>query len=258
MDTHGQENKASSQNDSSSVFRGGPISKGESQDNGLTADRGDSNPYRLGQSSQGDYTKGQFETKSANKGAGIWQQIKGKLFKEEPGVSNTRQKVMVILIPILFIIMIFMFRQVLSKAPQETEGATNDDLPAVTAVDSGGEIDWRIPEPIPMKIRDPIKPGTHAVVPHTWQADSNNLEMLSVRGILHSQDKPSAVIGNRIVHLNEKIDGVTVVQIDRDFVVFEKDGKRWTKKVAELEIEQQTEQKGTGPKLETVETDKIH
>jgi len=256
MDAHDQENKASSPKDSSSVFKGGPIMQGESKGNNPMAEPGDSNPYRLGQSSHGDFSKGQFETDPAGKGPGIFQQIKGKLFKEEPGVNNTKQKVMVILIPILFIIMIFMFRQVLSKAPQETEGATNDDSPAVTAVDSGGEIDWRIPEPIPMTIRDPIKPGTQTVVPDAWQADSNNLEMLSVRGIIYSQDKPSAVIGNKIVHLNDKIDNATVVQIDQDFVVFERDGKRWMKKVAELKTDwEQWQQKE--PK-QNLETNKLH
>jgi hypothetical protein len=256
MDTHDQENKASSPNDSSSVFRGGPVMQGEKRDSNPTADPGDSNPYRFGQSTQRDFTKGQSETNPADKGPGIFQQIKSKLFKEEPGENNTRQKVMVILIPILFIIMIFMFRQVLSKSPQETEGATNDDSQVVTPVDSGGEIDWRIPEPIPMTIRDPIKPGTKTVVPDTGHGDSNNLETLSVRGILFSKDKPSAVIGNKIVHLNEKINGATLVQIDRDFVVFEKDGKRWTKKVAELQTDwEQWQQKK--PK-QNVETNKIH
>ena len=254
MDTHDRENKTGPQNESSSVFKGGSISHDERQADDLKTNRRDSNPYRLGQSSQGDFTKGQLNTDPADKGPGLWQQIKSKLFREEPGVANTKQKVMVILIPVLFIIMIFMFRQVLSKAPQETEGATNDDTPAVTAVSSGDEIDWRIPEPIPMTIRDPIKPGTRTVMPNDWQADSNNLEMLSVRGIIYSQDKPSAVIGNKIVHLNDKIDNATVVQIDRDFVVFEKNGKRWKKKVAELEMEQ-GEQEQTGSNSET---DKIH
>lgn len=239
MDTHDQENKAGPQNESSRVFRGGPISQSEIQSNNRTNNHRDSNPYRLGQPSPGDNTKEQFEITVPVKGPGLWQQIKGRLFKEEPGVNNTRQKVMVILIPILFIIMVFMFRQVLSKTPQETEGATNDDLPAVTTVRSDDEIDWRIPEPIPMQIRDPIKPGTQTAVSNTWRTDSNNTGMLSVRGILYSKDKPSAVIGNRIVHLNDKIDNATIVQIDREFVVFEKDGKKWTKKVAELEMEQE-------------------
>jgi hypothetical protein len=249
MDTHGQENKAGPQNDSSSVFRGGSISQGDKPAGGLMNNSRESNPYRLGQSSRAENTKEPFETGPSLMGGGLWQQIKGKLFREGSGVNNTRQKVMVILIPILFIIMIFMFRQVLSKAPQETEGSTNDDSSVTMAVSSDGEIDWRIPEPIPMQIRDPIKPGVRAVVPNAWQTDSNNIQMLSVRGILYSQDKPSAVIGNKIVHLNDKIDNATIVQIDRDFVVFEKDGKRWTKKVAELQVEQR-EQKRSEPDME--------
>jgi hypothetical protein len=256
MDTNDQENKASSPNDSSSVFRGGPVMQGEKRVSDPTADSGDSNPYRFGQSSQGNISRGQSETNPADKGPGILQQIKSKLFKEGPGESNTRQKVMVILIPILFIIMIFMFRQVLSKSPQETEGATSDDSQVVTPVDSGGEIDWRIPEPIPMTIRDPIKPGTKTVVPDAGQADSNNLEMLSVKGILFSKDKPSAVIGNKIFHLNDKIDGATLVQIDRDFVIFERDGKRWKKKVAEFQTN--WEQWQQEEPRQNVETDKIH
>jgi preprotein translocase subunit SecG len=249
MDTHGQENKAGPQNESSSFFRGGPISQSERQANGLAANRQDSNPYRLGQSSRGENTKEQFETGPSMTGAGLWQQIKGKLFREKQGVSNARQKIMIILIPVLFIIMIFMFRQVLSKAPQETEGSTNDDSSVTKTVRSDSEIDWRIPEPIPMQIRDPIKPGVMTVMPNAGQTDSNNIGMLSVRGILFSQDKPSAVIGNKIVHLNDKIDNATVVQIDRDFVVFEKDGKRWTKKVAELQMEQ-GEQERSEPDME--------
>ncbi len=253
MDTHGQENKAGPQNGSSSVFKGGPFSQGERQDNDPTANRKDSNPYRLGQSSRGENTKEQFETGPSMTGSGLWQQIKGKLFREEPGVNNTKQKIMIILIPVLFIIMIFMFRQVLSKAPRETKGSTNDDSPVAKTVGSDSEIDWRIPEPIPMKMRDPIKPGVVTVIPNTEQTDSNNTGMLSVRGILYSQDKPSAVIGDKIVHLNDKIDNATIVQIDRDFVVFEKDGKRWMKKVAELQMEQE----GMEQKKPEAEVDKI-
>ncbi len=261
MDTHDEGNKAGPQKESSSVFRGGPISQGDTQADSQINNRQASNPYRLEQSSREDNTKESLEdsakesredntqeqfgaTPPSVRGADLWQQIKDKLFPEKPGVNNIKQKAMVILIPILAIVMIFMFRQVLSKAPKKTRGATNDDAPAVGTVGSDSEINWQIPEPIPMEIRDPIKPATQAqtVLPSAWQTDSNDMGMLSVRGILYSQDKPSAVIGNRIVHLNDKIDGATVVEIDRDSVIFERNGKRWTKKVAELEIEQKEQE----------------
>ena len=253
MDAHNQENKAGPQNESSPVFRGGPISQSDRPAQSLSTKERDPNPYRLEKSMHADNVKEQQpETSAPSKSAGLWRQIKGKLFKEKEGESNTRQKVMIILIPMLFIIMIFMFRQVLFKAPKKSKGTTKDDSSAVALV-SGDEIDWKIPEPIPMEIRDPIKPGTQTDVPDVSLIDSNSVEMLSVRGILYSQDKPSAVIGNRIVHLNDKIDDATIVEINSDVVVFEKDGKRWTKKVADLRIEQ----KEQGRTEYDSETDKI-
>ncbi len=250
MDTHDEANKAGPQKESSPVFRGGPISQGDdTQANSPKQDRQASNPYRLVQSlnEDKDDTKEQPVAAAAAtvQGPSLLQQLKNKLFPEKPGVNNTKQKAMVILMPILFVVMIFMFRQVLSKSPKKTKAATDDDTSVVSPVVTDGEIDWQIPEPIPMEMRDPIKPVAQAqtITPSTWQTDFNNVKMLSVRGILYSQDKPSAVIGNRIVHLNDKIDGATVVEIGMDYVVFERNGKRWTKKVAELELEQREQER---------------
>ena len=54
---------------------------------------------------------------------------------------------------------------------------------------------------------------------------------LAVRGILYSQDKPSAVIGNQIVHEGEKVSGATIQKINKDSVEFELDGKKWTQQI---------------------------
>jgi len=58
-----------------------------------------------------------------------------------------------------------------------------------------------------------------------------------ITGIAYSADSASAVIDNRIVHEGEAINGVTVVNIRKDRVVFEKEGKqailRWTQKIGE-------------------------
>ncbi|MHC4323215.1 MAG: hypothetical protein ACYSUX_02965 [Planctomycetota bacterium] len=65
-------------------------------------------------------------------GDGLWQQVREKLFSPKPGGgSPARQKAMVIMVPVLAIIMIFTFRQVLSKAPRKTKGAGMDDTPVV-------------------------------------------------------------------------------------------------------------------------------
>lgn len=243
MDTHDEQNKAGPQKESSSVFRGGPISQDDTRSNDQTHDNQSSDPYRFAQSLNKENTEEQTGTTVYGPGkvTELWQQIKRRVLPENAGVGDTKQKVMVILIPVLFIIMIFMFRQVLSKSPKKTKASTNDNIQANVAK-TDNEIDWQIPEQIPVDLRDPIKPSSRITTSTINQTDSNaisNLDMLSVRGIIYSHDKPSAVIGDRIVHLNDKIDNATVVEIERDYVIFEKDGKRWMKKVAEMEIEQQ-------------------
>lgn len=165
---------------------------------------------------------------------GLWQQIKDKLFTPKPGVSPTKQKAIVIMVPVLAIIMIFVFRQVLSKAPRQTEGAGTDDTPVVANADAGHEIDWKIPEPIAIVTRDPVKLPDES---NTQNGDPNETTdkvttgTIMVRDIVYSHDKPSAVIGSRIVYPGDKINGVTIIKINRDSIEFEKDGDRWEQNV---------------------------
>ena len=170
-------------------------------------------------------------------GDGLWQQIRNKLFTPNPGSSPTRQKAMVIMVPILAIIMIFVFRQVLSKAPRQTEGAGTDDAPVIVAnADSGHEIDWKIPEPMAVITRDPIKLPDESNTQNTEQNETTSevtTGTIIVRDIVYSKDKPSAVIGSKIVYAGDKINDVTIVKIDRDSVEFEKDGDRWEQNVRE-------------------------
>jgi len=172
---------------------------------------------------------------------GLWQQIKDKLFTPKPGSSPTKQKAMVIMVPILAIIMIFVFRQVLSKAPRKTKGAGTDDVPVVVAnADSGHEIDWKIPEPISVMTRDPIKLPDESSTQNAEQngeqnetANKPNQGVIIVRDIVYSHDRPSAVIGSKIVYVGDEINGATIVKIDRDSIEFEKDGDRWEQNVRE-------------------------
>ncbi|MGB2861911.1 MAG: hypothetical protein WBC05_01170 [Sedimentisphaerales bacterium] len=182
---------------------------------------------------------------------GLWQQIKYKLFAPKPGVSPTKQKAMVIMVPVLAIIMIFALRQVLSKAPRQTEGAGTDDAPVVVAnADSGHEIDWKIPEPIAIITRDPIKlpdESNTQNTEHNATTGEVTTGTIIVRDIVYSKDKPSAVIGSKIVYIGDKINDITIVKIDRDSVEFEKDGDRWEqnvrdgKKIPILEVPDKSE-----------------
>jgi len=174
-------------------------------------------------------------------GDGLWQQIKDKLFTPKPGVSPTKQKAMVIMVPILAIVMIFAFRQVLSKAPRKTKGTENDDTPAVVSnTNSGDEIDWQIPEPITIIARDPIQlpDESNAQTPdqNTEQNGATNTEnqgLIMIKDIVYSHDKPSAVIGSRIFYEGDDINGMTIININRDSVEFEKDGERWKQNVGD-------------------------
>jgi len=167
---------------------------------------------------------------------GLWQQIRDKLFTPKPGVSPTKQKAMVIMVPVLAIIMIFAFRQVLSKAPRKTEGAGTEDITVVANADAGHEIDWKIPEPIAVITRDPIKLPDEGNTQNTKQNETTSevtTGTIIVRDIVFSKDKPSAVIGSKIVYVGDKINDVTIVKIDRDSIEFEKDGDRWEQNVRE-------------------------
>jgi hypothetical protein len=168
---------------------------------------------------------------------GLWRQINDRLFAPKPGVNPTRQKAMVILVPILAIVMIFVFRQVLSTSPRKTLGATDKTL--VTAgPQSGQEIDWQVPAPLPATMRDPLKfpevtPASNAEPnesPAVASATSKT-GVIDVRDVIYSKDKPSAFMNGRIVYVGDKVHGITVVQINRDSVEFEKDGKRWVQNV---------------------------
>jgi len=156
-----------------------------------------------------------------------WQQtvekIKAKLFTPKPGVSASRQKTMVILIPVLFLIMIFAFTRVLKSPSTKTTGAQSF-APSNTLTASKDEIDWKIPEPYPTTLRDPMRFGSVTTTQDTTGE-------IIVKGIVYSESNPTAVIGNQIVHEGETVSGATIVKINKDGVEFEMNGKKWTQKV---------------------------
>jgi hypothetical protein len=139
--------------------------------------------------------------------------------------------------------MIFAFRQVLSKAPQKTKGAGPDEALVVVAnVDSGQEIDWKIPEAITVMTRDPMKLPDEIDTQNTEQNAAQNetankpkQEVIIVRAIVYSDDRPSALIGTKIVYVGDKVNDATIVKINRDSIEFENDESRWVQKVREAE-----------------------
>lgn len=170
---------------------------------------------------------------------GFLQQIKEKLIPSEGSAKN---KVMVMLVPILAIVMVFVFRQVLYKSPGKTRGANKKDGTAVAAVKVSDEIAWTIPEPLPAMTRDPLKlpepdepnnPDQNGTEnpDQGATADQTQLRELQVRGIVYSNEKATAIVGNQIVRAGSTIHGITIVKINRDSVELERNGETWVQKV---------------------------
>jgi hypothetical protein len=164
----------------------------------------------------------------------FWQQIRNKLSKPKPGagVSTTKQKATVVMIPLLFIVLIFMlFRGgVFGTSAGHIEAPVEEAASGVATAGANTKIDWEIPAPYPTTLRDPMRLGP-VETDQTGQTETRKTIKLIVKGILYSEDNPSAVIGNSIVHEGETIRGVSIIKISQDSVEFEMNGKRWTQKV---------------------------
>ncbi|MCH7556062.1 MAG: hypothetical protein IIB56_01245 [Planctomycetes bacterium] len=160
-----------------------------------------------------------------------WQQITNKLFAPKPGASTTKQKAMVVTMPLLFIVLIFMLLKggVFGTSVRNTEASAEDNASSVATAGSNTKIDWEIPAPYPTTLRDPMRLGPAATA--QTGTDIRTFVKLILKGILYTEDSQSAVIGNQIVHEGEEIRGVTIVKISKDSVEFEMNGKRWTQKV---------------------------
>jgi len=167
----------------------------------------------------------------------LMHRIKDKLFTTEAGGSTTKQKTMVTMMPVLFIILlVFAFRGgVFGKKVRKTNAFGQDNVSNVATADSNNEIDWEIPAPYPTTLRDPMRLGpeenAQIETETETETETRTVPTLIVKGILYSEDSRSAVIGSQIVHEGDQIRGVTVVRINKDSLEFEMNGKKWAQAV---------------------------
>lgn len=89
---------------------------------------------------------------------------------------------------------------------------------------------WQIPEPLPETFRDPMQP-VREVELEQHSATAALPGDLTVKGIVFSKNKPSALINNEILQEGQIFNGVTIVRIDRTEVEFEFGDQRWTQPV---------------------------
>jgi hypothetical protein len=150
------------------------------------------------------------------------EQIKNKLFATKPGVITTKQKMMVILAPVLFVVLIFVFIRAFSTPSRKITGPGTSG-PVKDAAGSDSKVDWQVPNPYPTTLRDPMQFSSATSQTGTGE--------LIVKGIIYSKDKPSAVIGDQIVHQGDKILDVVITKINENSVEFEANSKKWIQNV---------------------------
>lgn len=110
------------------------------------------------------------------------------------------------------------------STPSHKTRISTGNISVNTTVAFSSEIDRQIPGFRPTRLRNPMEFGGS-------KAGQDETGEIIVRGILYSEDNPSAVIGRRIVYEGDEVSGATIVKINEDSVEFEMNGKRWRQKV---------------------------
>ena len=160
--------------------------------------------------------------------------IKAKLLGSKRGTSSARHKVMIVAVPILAIVLIFVFVKVLKSAKPrrrvepQTPQAQGQSAPSDT-------IKWEIPKPLAGFFRDPMRFDSSG----SYNPDSSFSDVpaagseVVIRGIVHSDEKPTAIIGGHIVHEGDVIKDVIILKINKDSIELEKAGQKKTLKVGQ-------------------------
>ena len=129
----------------------------------------------------------------------------------------------------LFVVLIFVLRGVFGTPVRDTKASEENNTSKVAA-SSDNSIEWEIPAPYKPKFRNPLRLG-QAETDFDDEINPGQLAHLDLRGILYTEDNPSAAVNGQIVYEGEKIRGVTIIKITKENVEFELNGKRWTQKV---------------------------
>ncbi len=156
-----------------------------------------------------------------------WKRLSSKLFATKSGVSTTRQKATVFMMPVLFMVfVVVIFKLFLTPG---RHGPKNQQKigPSGSIAAFDGKINWELPAPYPENIRDPMYFGAST-------AGRENAGRPLVKGIVYSDDNPSGssvVIADRVCVVGDVVQGATVIKINPDSVEFEKEDETWVQKV---------------------------
>ena len=98
-----------------------------------------------------------------------------KLFAGNSDTNTTKQKAMVVIVPVLFVVLlIFVFKGgVFGTSVPNMEAGRENKNSAVVPAELDNQIDWEIPEAYPTTLRDPMQLGP--VVTGTNKTGTNEL-----------------------------------------------------------------------------------
>lgn len=156
----------------------------------------------------------------------------GRPGKSAAGASGKQKKMdpkqlkMLVLVGVLSVVLVGVIFFVLSSpAAPPKKAAAGTAAQTHSAAPAAGPVAWTRPEPWPKQIRDPMTTGIQA------RTNEESGSECLVRGIVYSQTRPSAIVGDQIVFVGDTLNGITITAIGKDFVEFERDGQRWTQQV---------------------------
>jgi hypothetical protein len=155
-----------------------------------------------------------------------------KLKTPPEGVSQKKHMATLVSVPILLLVVVFVFGRLLLKSGSGSKNSKGDDT-GILEVAPKTQIDWKIPEVYPVGLRDPMKKGYRQSV--TTVADDEptaDNSGIVVRGIAWSEDNPAAIIGTEIYYQGQAVNDAKIIKITTDSVEFEKEGKTWIQKVS--------------------------
>lgn len=150
----------------------------------------------------------------------IIQPLMAKLLAPKPGVSPGRQKATLLLIAVLPVILVFVIAKFVIT-PNKAGAIPVQSAAVVASVNN--QIKWQVPPPLPNSFRDPMVFGAAG----KNQQDGG----IVVKGIVYSEDNPSAVVGDRIVVAGDTVGGAKIVKINPGSVEFAAGDKKWSQEV---------------------------
>jgi hypothetical protein len=172
-----------------------------------------------------EVTLSEKEIKSIPRAVSRRKKKKKRLYSSTSGAHSAKQKaetiVSIFLILVLVVVLARPFRTAVSDSMGSAlAGQERNGFQAKADI----EIDWPVPTVYRTDIRDPMTLGSRG------QIYAQTLRPV-VRGIVYSEESPFAIVGIEMMEEGEVVQGATILKINPDSVVFEKDGKTWTQKV---------------------------